>query len=167
MEQRGDWEIVSRGIDYVVAIQDGPWQGRSWLESTLRVLMELAVPNTGLDESGAAFLSDIQRGMNQSLQSAPMPKSEMCVTDEVAAMVKTFTDSGCEYGFVSDLLDLCEEIFQGAVMKDANRFTLLVAAAAAPFVRQERKAPKIDTDDAWETGESATYEQTTVRAMVC
>ncbi|WP_124715401.1 hypothetical protein [Burkholderia stagnalis] len=147
MEQRGDWEIVSRAIDYMAAIHDGPWQGRSWFESTLRVLMELAVPNTGLDESSAAFLSDIQRGMNQSLQSAPIAKSEMRVTDEVAAMVKTFTDAGCEYGLVSDLLDLCEEIFHGEVMEDGDRFTLLVAATAAPFVRQERKARKIDADD--------------------
>lgn len=38
IEQRGDWEIVSRAIDYMAAIHDGPWQGRSWFESTLRVL---------------------------------------------------------------------------------------------------------------------------------
>lgn len=146
MEQRGDWEIVSRAIDYMAVIHDGPWQGRSWFESTLRVLMALAVPNTGLDESSAAFLSDVQQGMNQSLQSAPIAKSHMRVTDEVAAMVKTFTDAGCEYGLVSDLLDLCEEIFHGEMMEDTDRFTLLVAATAAPFVRQERKARKIDID---------------------
>lgn len=148
MEQRGDWEIVSRAIDYMAVIHDGPWQGRSWFESTLRVLMTLAVPNIGLDESGAAFLQDIQRGMNQSLQSAPIAKSEMRVTDEIAAMVKTFTDAGCEYGLVSDLLDLCEDIFHGEAMGHADRFTLLVAATAAPFVRQERKSRKIDIDAA-------------------
>ncbi|MBR8428832.1 MULTISPECIES: hypothetical protein [Burkholderia cepacia complex] len=148
IEQRGDWEIVSRAIDYMAATHDGPWQGRAWFENTLRVLVELAVPNTGLDESSAAFLNDIQRGVNQSFQSAPVAKSELRVTDEVAAMVGTLTDAGCEYGLVSDLLDLCEEVFHGEVMSDADRFTLLVAATAAPFVRQERKARKIDTGDA-------------------
>ena len=64
IEQRRDWEIVSRAIDYMAAIHDGPWQGRAWFENTLRVLMELAVPNTGLDESSAAFLKDIQRGVS-------------------------------------------------------------------------------------------------------
>jgi hypothetical protein len=148
IEQRGDWEVVSRAIDYMAATHDGPWQGRAWFENTLRVLMELAVPNTGLDESSGAFLNDVQRGVNQSFQSAPVAKSELRVTDEVAAMVRTFTDAGCEYGLVSDLLELCEEIFHGEVMSDADRFTLLVAATAAPFVRQERKVRKIDTDDA-------------------
>lgn len=147
IEQRGDWEIVSRAIDYMAATHDGPWQGRTWFDSTLRVLMELAVPNTGLDESSAAFLNDIRRGANQSLQSAPVAKSELRVTDEIAAMVKTFTDAGCEYGLVSDLLDLCEEMFHGEVMSEADHFTLLVAATAAPFVRQERKARNIDTRD--------------------
>ncbi|WP_429358684.1 hypothetical protein [Paraburkholderia sp. GAS32] len=143
MEQRGDWEIVSRAIDYMAAIHDGPWQGRVWFENTLRVLLELAVPNTGLDESSAAFLNDVQRGVGQSFQSAPVAKSVLRVTDEVAAMVRTLTDAGCEYGLVSDLLDLCEEIFHGAVMSDTDRYTLLVAATAAPFARQERQARKI------------------------
>jgi len=52
------------------------------------------------------------------------------------------------YGLVSDLLDLCEEIFHGEVMSEADRFTLLVAATAAPFVRQERKERNIDSGDA-------------------
>nr|WP_023842380.1 hypothetical protein [Burkholderia sp. M701]BAO18837.1 hypothetical protein [Burkholderia sp. M701] len=143
-EQRGDWKIVSRAIDYMAAIHDGPWQGKAWFENTLRVLMELAVPNTGLDETSAAFLSDIQRGVNESYQSTPIAKSELRVTDEVAAMVKTLTDAGCEYGLVSDLLDLCEEIFHGEPMSDGDRFTLLAAATAAPFARQERKDRKID-----------------------
>jgi hypothetical protein len=147
IEQRGDWEIVSRAIDYMAAIHDGPWQGKAWFETTLRVLMELAVPNTGLDESSAAFLKDIQRGVGQSFQSAPVAKSELRVTDEVAVMVRTFTDAGCEYGLVSDLLDLCEEIFHGEVMSDTDRYTLLVAATAAPFVRQERQARKIDASN--------------------
>lgn len=147
IEQRGDWEIVSRAIDYMAMKHDGPWQGKTWFENTLRVLMELAVPNSGIDESGAAFLTDIQRGVNESYQSAPVEKSQLRVTDEVAAKVKMFTDAGCEYGLVSDLLDLCEEIFRGEVMSEADRFTLLVAATAAPFVRQERKERNIDSGD--------------------
>ncbi|WP_321820850.1 MULTISPECIES: hypothetical protein [unclassified Burkholderia] len=148
IEQRGEWEVVSRAIDYMAAKHDGPWQGKASFQSTLSVLMELAVPNGGLDESGAAFLSDIQRGVNESYQSAPVEKSQLRVTDEVAAMVRTLTEAGCEYGLVSDLLDLCEEIFHGDVMSDADRFTLLVAATAAPFVRQERKERKIDASGA-------------------
>ncbi len=144
VDRRGDWTIVSRAIDYMAAKHDGPWQGKAWFKSTLRVLMELAVPNSGLDEAGAAFLVDVQRGVNESYQSAPVPKSQLRVTSEVAAMVKTFTDAGCEYGLVSDLLDLCEEIFHGEVMSEEDQFSLFVAATAAPFVRQERKERNID-----------------------
>lgn len=148
IEQRGDWEIVSRAIGYMAAIHDGPWQGKAWFENTLRVLMEVAVPNTGLDEDAAAFLIDLQRGANESYQRAPVAKSDLRVTDEVAAMVTTFTEAGCEYGLVSDLLDMCEGIFHGEAMAKEDRYTLLVAATSAPFVRQERKKRKIDKADA-------------------
>jgi hypothetical protein len=148
IEQRGDWEIVSRAIGYMAAIHDGPWQGKAWFENTLRMLMEVAVPNTGLDEDAAAFLIDLQRGANESYQRAPVAKSDLRVTDEVAAMVTTFTEAGCEYGLVSDLLDMCEGIFHGEAMAEEDRYTLLVAATAAPFVRQERKKRKIDKADA-------------------
>ncbi|WP_143135051.1 hypothetical protein [Burkholderia ubonensis] len=143
-ENRGDWQIVERAIDYKAAIHDGPWQGTLWFRSTLQALMELAVPNTGLDESAAAFLRDIQRGVGESYQAAPVRKSELRVTDEVAKMVKTLCDAGCEYGLVSDILDMSEVIFNGEAMSDADRYTLLVAAIAAPFVRQERKVRNID-----------------------
>lgn len=147
IEQRGDWEIVSRAIAYMAAIHDGPWQGKVWFENTLRTLMEVAVPNTGLDEDAAAFLIDLQRGANESYQRAPIAKSALRVTDEVASMVTTFTEAGCEYGLVSDLLDMCEGMFHGQPMADEDRYTLLVAATSAPFVRLERKKRKIDSLD--------------------
>jgi len=147
-ERRGDWEIVSRAIDYMATKHDGPWQGRVWFETTLHALMELAVSNGGVDESGADFLIDIQRGANESYQSAPIAKSELRVTDEIAALVKTLTDAGCEYGVVSDLLDVCEATFHGEPMSETDRYYMLVAATAAPFVRHERRERKIDSNAA-------------------
>jgi len=147
LEHRGDWEIVARGIDYMASIHDGPWQGAAWFRNTLQVLIQLAVPNVGLDEAAAAFLNDIQQGVAESYQSAPVAKSHLRVTDEVAEMVKTLTNAGCEYGLVSDILDLNEAIFHGEPMSESDRLFLLAAATAAPFVRRERKDRKIDTDE--------------------
>ncbi|WP_396334124.1 hypothetical protein [Burkholderia anthina] len=147
LEQRGDWEVVLRAIDYMAATHDGPWQGRAAFETKLQILIELAVPNTCLDEAGAAFLSDIQQGVGIAYQSAPIDKSKIRVTDEVADMVKLLTEAACEFGLVMNLLELCENTFHGEVMTDMDHLVTLAAATAAPFARAERKERKIDGVD--------------------
>lgn len=52
-EMYGDWQIVSRAIEYLSVVHDGSWQGADWFKASLHVLMELAAPQyrTGLGHS--------------------------------------------------------------------------------------------------------------------
>jgi hypothetical protein len=144
-EQRGDATIVTRAIAYLETHHDGPWRGTDWFVHSLAMLIEIAVPNSGLDEGAAEFLSDMQEGIATSYESAPVRKSALRITDEIAKDVKTLQDAGCEYGLVSDILDMNEAMFHGETLSEVQRELLLVAATAAPFVRQERVIRNIDS----------------------
>lgn len=143
-EQRGDTKVLSRAISYLATHHDGPWKGPDWFVDSLHILIEIAVPNTGLDNTTAEFLVDMQRGISQSQQNAPTARESLRVTDEVARDVRVLQEAGCEYGLVSSLLDLNEAIFHGDVLTESQNGLLLTAAAAAPFARQERLFRKID-----------------------
>jgi hypothetical protein len=135
----GDWEIVKRAIDYLGNIQDGPWQGVEWFRSTLHVVMELAVPNIGLNADAATFLPDLQRGIAQSFQAAPVERRVMQLSDEDVSHVVTLQEAGKEYGLVSDLLDVCEKISLGEPLAEEDHWILKLASSAAPFTRVARK----------------------------
>ncbi|WP_211471516.1 hypothetical protein [Collimonas humicola] len=143
-EQRGDAEILSRAISYLTIHHDGPWKGPDWFVDALHILIEIAVPMTGMDETTAEFLMDMQRGISQSQQNAPTYRANLRVTDEVASDARMLQEAGCEYGIVSSLLDLNEAIFHGEVLTENQHDLLLTAATAAPFTRQERLSRKID-----------------------
>lgn len=134
----GDWEVVTRAIDYLAHIHDGPWQGVDWFKTSLGILLELAVPNTGMTEDSAAFLPDLQRGIAQSFQGAPVQRRSMQLSDEDVALVMTLRDAGQEYGLVSDLLDVCEKLTRGEPMGHEDQWILKLAANAAPFTRVAR-----------------------------
>ncbi|HJV76226.1 MAG TPA: hypothetical protein VJ654_18545 [Noviherbaspirillum sp.] len=137
-EQRGDWKIVERAIDYLSNVHDGPWRGVEWFKQSLDLVIELAVPNTGLDALAASFLLDVQMGIGQSYQSSPVERSSLRLTDEAAKEVKTLVQAGCQYGLVSDLLDLGERIFHGEPLSEDDQSLLHVAAIAASLTRIER-----------------------------
>lgn len=143
-EMRGEVEILTRAIRYLTEQHDGPWRGAEWFENSLQLLIELAVPENALDEDSSEFLSDVQQGVSQSLQSAPVRKSDLRITEAIAGEIKLLQEAGCEYGVVSDLLDLAEKVFHGENLDEFQKELLLTAATAAPFVRQERIQRKID-----------------------
>ena len=66
------------------------------------------------------------------------------ITEAIAGEIKLLQEAGCEYGVVSDLLDLAEKVFHGENLDEFQKELLLTAATAAPFVRQERIQRKID-----------------------
>lgn len=135
----GDWEIVCRAIAYLAAIHDGPWQGVDWFRTSLHIMMELAVPNTGLDSDSAAILPDLQRGIGQALQAVPVDRSELKLSDEDVSHVMFLRDAGEQFGLVSDLLDVCEKISRGEALDESDKWILKLASNAAPFTRIARK----------------------------
>lgn len=137
-EQRGDWRIVERAIDYLSNVHEGPWRGVEWFKQSLDLVIELAIPNGGLDELAASFLPDVQAGIGQSYQSSPVERRSLRLSDEAAKEVKMLVEAGCQYGLVSDLLDLTEQIFHGEPLSDEDQRLLHVAATAASFTRVER-----------------------------
>ena len=144
---RGDSEVVSRAIRYLTEQHDGPWKGADWFVDSIQLLIQLAVPENILDEDSVAFLYDVQQGISQSIQTAPIRKEELRITDSMTKQIKLFQEAGCEYGTVSDLLDLVESLFHGERLQDYQKELLLVAATAAPFTRVERIRRKIDKPD--------------------
>lgn len=137
-EQRGDWRIVERAIDYLSNVHDGPWRGVEWFKQSLDLVIELSIPNGRLDELAASFLPDVQTGIGQSYQSSPVERSSLRLTDEAAKEVKTLVQAGCEYGLVSNLLDLTERFFHGDPLSEEDQRLLHVAATAASLTRVER-----------------------------
>lgn len=138
-EMYGDWQIVSRAIEYLAVVHDGPWQGADWFKTSLHVLMELAAPNTGLDPDTAAFLPDLQRGIGRALQAAvPVDRREMKFSDEDVSHIMTLRDAGEQFGLVSDLFDVCEKISHGEPLDESDQWILKLASNAAPFARVAR-----------------------------
>ncbi|MDN2709848.1 hypothetical protein O0880_10520 [Janthinobacterium sp. SUN118] len=124
---------------HLAVIQDGPWRGADWFKTSLDVLMELAVPNTGLDSDTAALLPDLQRGIGQSLQTVPVDRHAMKLSDEDVSHVMTLRDVGEHFGLVSELFDVCEKILHGEPLDESDQRILKLASNAAPFTRFARK----------------------------
>lgn len=140
IERRGDWTIVERAIDYLACQHDGPWQGIAWFRQSLGLVMELAVPNTGLDESAAAFLQDLQRGIGESFQSSPVERHTLRLSDESAEQVQVLVEAGCQFGLVSDVLDVAERVFNGDALHEDDQAVLHVASVAAVMTRVRRRS---------------------------
>ena len=137
-EMHSDWQIVGRAIEYLSVVHDGPWQGAEWFRASLDVVMELAVPNTGLDSDAAAFLADLQRGIGRALQAVPVDRRDMKLSDEDVSNVMTLTDAGEQFGLVADLFDVCEKISHGEPLDESDQWILKLASNAAPFTRVAR-----------------------------
>lgn len=101
--------------------------------------MELAVPNTGLDFDTAAFLPDLQRGIGKSLQTVPVDRHAMKLSDEDVSHVMTLRDAGEQFGLVSELFDVCEKILHGKPLDESDQRILKLVSNAAPFTRVARK----------------------------
>lgn len=137
-ETYSDWEIVSRAIEYLAVVHDGPWQGADWFRISLDTLMELAAPNTGMDSDAAAFLQDLQRGIGRALQAVPVDRRATKLSDEDVSNVLTLRDAGEQFGLVSDLFDVCEKFLYGEPLDESDQWILKLASNAAPFTRVAR-----------------------------
>jgi phage terminase large subunit-like protein len=67
--------MVTRAVWYLARTQAGPVlrDESQWFEHMLQVLLELAFPNTHLDDMSLAFLQDIEEGLSKFKPNGPSP----------------------------------------------------------------------------------------------
>jgi hypothetical protein len=72
ISQGRDPNILTRAVHYLVDAHAIPPMSSdiSWFREMLTCLVELAVPNSGLTQKGAEFLTDVQIGIAASLHDA-------------------------------------------------------------------------------------------------
>lgn len=59
--------VVARAIRYIAQAHGMPMDDDTrWFSQTLRALLEVACPNSGLDEQGREFLPDMLAGIEQA-----------------------------------------------------------------------------------------------------
>lgn len=65
-----DTALLARAVHYLTDAHALPLMGTDmeWFRQALACLVELAVPGIALSEQGAAFLRDVETGIEQSLQ---------------------------------------------------------------------------------------------------
>jgi hypothetical protein len=61
--------LITRAVRYIAQAHGMPMMGddTQWFENMLTALLEVARPNSGLDESGRAFLYDMADGIEATL----------------------------------------------------------------------------------------------------
>jgi hypothetical protein len=138
--QRETDVVIAHAVRYIAHVHAIPPSGTDmeWFRDTLAVLMELAVPNSGLDEEAARFLPCVQEGIRESLADVPVSRSAMRIEDSDAADIRRMQDAGLEHGVASDLLDLIEKFFHGDPLTEEDQRFFHLAALAAPITRQAR-----------------------------
>jgi hypothetical protein len=65
-----DTALLARAVHYLIDAHALPLMGTDteWFRQSLSCLVELAVPNIALSPRGAAFLHDVEMGIDQSVQ---------------------------------------------------------------------------------------------------
>lgn len=140
-QQREDDDVIANAVRYIAHVHTMPPHGTdtAWFSNALSVLMELAVPNTGLTETAAMFLPNVQEGIRESLADVPVSRLTMRIEDDDASFLRWIQDAGVQYGAVSDLLDLLEKLYHGDPLHPEDQKTLYMAAVAAPLTRKARE----------------------------
>ncbi|KAA9346095.1 hypothetical protein [Adhaeribacter soli] len=66
----GSEELLVRAINYVSNVHAIPplIENYRWFDNTLRTLLELACPNSGVTDENKKFLHDLINGINESLE---------------------------------------------------------------------------------------------------
>ena len=144
--QRETDVVIAHAVRYIAHAHAIPPSGTDtkWFRDSLAVLMELAVPNRGLDEGAARFLPYVQEGIRESLADVPVSRNSMRIEDEDAANIRRMQEAGTEHGVASDLLDLIEKLFHGDPLTEEDQRFFHLAAVAAPMTRQARIANGMD-----------------------
>jgi hypothetical protein len=145
-EERESDIVIEHAVRYLADTHAIPPMGTdtSWFVTAMEVVMQLAVPNKGMTQESAALLPCLQQGIASALASAPVSREEMRIEDEDADQLKRFEEAGCEWGLVSELLDLVERLHHGDVIDEAGWRLMRNAAIAAPLTRRARRDAGMD-----------------------
>lgn len=139
-QQRESDDVIANAVRYIAHVHAFPPSGTDtrWFADTLQVLIELAVPNAGLTEESAAFLSNVQEGIRESLAGIPMQRSVTRIEEEDADALQRMKDAGVKHGVASSLLDLLERLYHGDPLAEEDQRLFYLASIAAPLTRHER-----------------------------
>jgi hypothetical protein len=140
--QRESDEVIERAVRYIAHVHAIPPSGTdtNWFCQTLSILMELAVPNSGLTPEASEFLACVQEGIRESLADLPVPRTSVRIEDSDAKMLTRMQEAGIEHGVASELLDLLERLYHGDPMGEEERRLFYLSAVAAPLTRNARES---------------------------
>lgn len=144
--QRENDDVIAFAVQYIAHVHAIPPSGTDteWFRLTLATLMEVAVPNTGLNEEAARLLPCLQEGIRDSLADVPAPRETLRIEDEDAESIRRMQDAGVEYGIASDLLDLLEKLYHGDPLTEDDQRMFYLSSIAAPMTRRARIAEGVD-----------------------
>lgn len=158
--QRETDDVIAHAVGYIAHVHANPSRGTDtgWFRDTLATLIELAVPNAGLDEEASRLLPDLQFGLRQSLADVPVSRASFRVNDEEAGELERLKEAGSEHGVVSLLLDVLEKHYYGDPLSHEEQRYFALAALAAPITRRARE--DATHDDYPMSGSSQAHRQT-------
>lgn len=140
-QQRETDDVIAHAVSYIAHVHANPSRGTDtgWFRDILAALIELAVPNAGLDEDAARLLPDLQYGLRQSLSDVPVSRAAFRIEDKEAVELQRMQEAGVEHGVASDLLDVMERLYYGDPLSPEDQRYLALAAIAAPLTRGARE----------------------------
>lgn len=139
--------VIANAVRYIARVHAIPPSGTNtgWFSLALEVLLELAVPNTVLeDEESARFLMDVQQGIVRAMGNVKVARDEVRIDDKSASALSRLVDAGCEHGIAFDVYNLVDRLYHGEQMDDGDRKFLRLVAMAAPLTRRKRLDDGID-----------------------
>lgn len=139
-QQRESDDVIANAVRYIARVHAVPLSGTDtrWFADALQVLIEIAVPNAGLTEESAAFLSNVQEGIRESLAGIPVSRTVTRIDEDDAETLQRMRDAGVEHGVASSLLDLLEKLYHGDPLAEEDQRMFYLASIAAPLTRHER-----------------------------
>jgi hypothetical protein len=139
-------DVIENAVRYIARVHTIPPSGTDtrWFSTSMEVLIELAVPNSSIDEASASFLNDAQKGIVRALNDVPVNRDAVRIMDEDAAMLSRLIDAGAEHGAAFEVFELVDRIYHGDTLDadDMRHFRLI--AMAAPLTRRRRHDEGID-----------------------
>jgi fructose-1,6-bisphosphatase/sedoheptulose 1,7-bisphosphatase-like protein len=138
--QRESDEVIAHAVRYIAHVHAIPSMGTdtTWFETSLHVLMGIAVPNTRLNVASANLMPCLQEGIQQALASLPVDREDTRLSPEDASELARLQAAGVEHGVVTDLLNVVERVYHGDLIDKESSRMLMLAALAAPMVRHAR-----------------------------
>jgi hypothetical protein len=139
--QRETDDVIANAVRYLANTQAIPPMGTdtAWFMNSLGTLIELAVPNTMLDQQSERFLNQLQEGIREARSAIPIDRESLALEDDDVQWMEYMKSAGVEYGAVSEVLDLLERMYHGWPLDVEQQRLLQLASLAAPITRHHRK----------------------------